>query len=588
MYGEARRRTSGRGTAGSSPVIALSRSVTNGARSRASAAGAHESLPGGTHERDGLGEEHAHRLTQGDRLLVRAARYLDLGQGRRAELDGGVQRQRRELLALGLLHRLRLLLGEFAQATKEILGITAEREAERATTLHPGTLAQRDPVAALDLGDESFDRGDMRGERAREWRGVLAKRALETPSRLTHAVEVVGRCDPRRGADHPLERGGRLPGRVGPPRALARAKLREPRSELLESTARGELHRELAEDDDRGDLAHAIALRDGDERGVEDEPLAGAILAESDQVGAGTRAGLGGEDGRHGPVGRGGGGGALELLAEAHGPSMPAARKREHGPATPAGRAGSTQGERAVHSLALSIAQQARVLFAPLGPTYERTAALLSYGQDPRWRAFLVSRIEAGGGDRILDVATGTGAVARELRSRTGCAVVGLDQSPEMLAVARRRLGADVELVVGEADRLPFADGSFDGLTFTYLLRYVEDPPATLRELARVVRPGGMIAGLEFGVPGGLWRPLWELHVRVGLPAAGALLGHGWRAVGTFLGPSIRGFNERWPATRLLEAWREAGIGDVRLRRLSLGGGVVTWGRRDHGLPSMR
>ena len=164
---------------------------------------------------------------------------------------------------------------------------------------------------------------------------------------------------------------------------------------------------------------------------------------------------------------------------------------------------------------------QARALFAPLGPTYDRYASLLSYGQDPRWRRFLVSRVDIGPGQRALDVATGTGAVARELVRRTGCTVVGLDQSPEMLAEARRRLNGHVELVLGSATSLPFADAEFDGLTFTYLLRYVDDPPATLRELARVVRPGGTIAGLEFGVPSGPWRPLWEVHVRGVLPAAG-------------------------------------------------------------------
>jgi demethylmenaquinone methyltransferase/2-methoxy-6-polyprenyl-1,4-benzoquinol methylase len=135
-------------------------------------------------------------------------------------------------------------------------------------------------------------------------------------------------------------------------------------------------------------------------------------------------------------------------------------------------------------------------------------------------------------------------------------------------------------LVEGDARDLPFEDGQFDALTFTYLLRYVDDPPATLRELARVVRPGGAIAALEFGVPRGLWRPLWEAWTRVGLPVAGRLIGNGWHEVGTFLHPSITGHYRHWPLPRLLGAWREAGIDEVQARPLSLGGGVVTWGRR--------
>src|SRR5262249_11309176 len=149
---------------------------------------------------------------------------------------------------------------------------------------------------------------------------------------------------------------------------------------------------------------------------------------------------------------------------------------------------------------------------------------LLSYGQDPRWRRFLVSRIDAGPGDRVLDVATGTGMVARELVRQKGCTVVGVDQSPEMLAEAQRAKG--VELVEASAEELPFEDGEFDALTFTYLMRYVADPAATLAELARVVRPGGTVAGLEFGLPHGVWRPLWEAHVRVALPAAGLAAGN--------------------------------------------------------------
>ncbi|MDX6469095.1 MAG: demethylmenaquinone methyltransferase / 2-methoxy-6-polyprenyl,4-benzoquinol methylase [Gaiellaceae bacterium] len=229
--------------------------------------------------------------------------------------------------------------------------------------------------------------------------------------------------------------------------------------------------------------------------------------------------------------------------------------------------------------------QHARELFAPLGPTYDRYARLLSFGQDPRWRAYLVSRIPAEA-TRVLDVASGTAAVSIELaRAAPSRTIVGVDQSAEMLAAGRARvqragLAARIELREGRAEVLPFADGEFDALTFTYLLRYVEDPAATLRELARVVRPGGTIAMQEFGVPSGIWRPLWELYVRVGLPLAGAAVSPAWKEVGGFLGPSIRSFYERWPIGTLLELWREAGISDVRCKRLSVGGGIVVWGTR--------
>jgi demethylmenaquinone methyltransferase/2-methoxy-6-polyprenyl-1,4-benzoquinol methylase len=224
--------------------------------------------------------------------------------------------------------------------------------------------------------------------------------------------------------------------------------------------------------------------------------------------------------------------------------------------------------------------RRALELFAPLGPTYERYARLLSLGQDPRWRRFLVSRVEAGPGDEVLDVATGTGAVARELLRQKGCAVVGVDQSPEMLAVAREHLPATVKLVEASAEHLPFEDASFDALTVTYLLRYVDDPGATLAELARVVRAGGTVASLEFAVPAGLWRPLWRAYVGAVLPAAGRIVSPGWHEVGDFLGDSIREFWRRYPLKHQLELWRAAGIEDARYRRLSLGGGIVIWGRR--------
>lgn len=230
--------------------------------------------------------------------------------------------------------------------------------------------------------------------------------------------------------------------------------------------------------------------------------------------------------------------------------------------------------------------QEARQLFAPLGPTYDRYARLLSLGQDPRWRRFLVERIDAGPGDVVLDVATGTGAVALELVRQKGCSVVGVDQSAEMLDEARRRLTLaaatkDVRLVEGRAEELPFENGAFDALTVTYLLRYVDDPAATVAALARVVRSGGTLASLEFGLPpAALWRAAWELYTGVGLPLAGRVIGTGWGEVGGFLRGSIRDFYKRLPLDQQLALWRQAGVEDIRVRRLSLGGGIVIWGRR--------
>jgi demethylmenaquinone methyltransferase/2-methoxy-6-polyprenyl-1,4-benzoquinol methylase len=150
-----------------------------------------------------------------------------------------------------------------------------------------------------------------------------------------------------------------------------------------------------------------------------------------------------------------------------------------------------------------------------------------------------------------------------------------------MLEVARRRLPPDVELVEGDADHLPFDAGSFDALTFTYLLRYVDDPAATLAELARAVRPGGNVAGLEFAVPQNpLARAIWTAYVGWGLPLAGRLVSESWAEVGGFLAASVTSFWHEWPLDRLLIAWRAAGIEAVSYRLLSFGGGIVIWGRR--------
>ena len=226
-------------------------------------------------------------------------------------------------------------------------------------------------------------------------------------------------------------------------------------------------------------------------------------------------------------------------------------------------------------------------LFSGLPRRYDLAGALLSFGQDPRWRRAMVRTIEARPGDRVLDVATGTGMVAEALVRRYGCSVVGLDQSPEMLAGARAKLDADpelavrIELVRGEAEALPFPDGAFDHLTYTYLLRYVADAGGTLRELVRVVKPGGRIASLEFMLPPNpVARSLWNLYTRTVMPPLGRLISPDWQEVGRFLGPSITELYERLPLEQQLELWSAAGIERRQARVMSFGGGVVIWGTR--------
>jgi demethylmenaquinone methyltransferase / 2-methoxy-6-polyprenyl-1,4-benzoquinol methylase len=218
----------------------------------------------------------------------------------------------------------------------------------------------------------------------------------------------------------------------------------------------------------------------------------------------------------------------------------------------------------------------ARELFAPIAEDYEIWSRALSFGQDPRWRRAMVDRIGLPPGSKVLDVAAGTGQVTRLLEEK-GYGVVALDQSPEMLAQA---LGRGSTVVNGRAEGLPFRDQTFDGLTFTYLLRYVEDPAACMAELTRVVRPGGRIAMVEFGRPRGFWGPWWYAFTRVGLPLAGVLIAPGWSRVGVFLGRSIDDFHDRYPMPELTLLWERAGLGEVRFSLPSLGGGLIMWGTR--------
>jgi demethylmenaquinone methyltransferase / 2-methoxy-6-polyprenyl-1,4-benzoquinol methylase len=244
-----------------------------------------------------------------------------------------------------------------------------------------------------------------------------------------------------------------------------------------------------------------------------------------------------------------------------------------------------------------------RELFTPLPSQYDRLAEVLSFGQNGQWRREMVSRIvaghtpggvyEAGGAQqrRVLDVASGTAGVAIALaRGLPDATIVGVDLTEAMLRTGRANLDAahtngQVQLVTGRAEELPFPDASFDALTFTYLLRYVDDPQATLSELARVMKPGATMASLEFCVPpSAWWRWWWTGYTRMVLPVAGlATGGPAWWRVGRFLGPSISGHYRRYPVDWTVKAWESAGFENVGTRVMSLGGGLVMWGTRGDG-----
>ena len=226
-------------------------------------------------------------------------------------------------------------------------------------------------------------------------------------------------------------------------------------------------------------------------------------------------------------------------------------------------------------------------LFRRLPLRYDLLAEVLSFGQNGRWRAELLEHIAAGDPNEVLDVATGTAGVAIAIARRTNARVTGIDVSGDMLAIGRRRVEAAgfasrIGLETARAEELPFGGGAFDAISYTYVLRYVADPAATIAELARVLRPGGVMAGLDFFVPPNpIWRAAWWLYTRAKLPVAGFVLGgRAWWDVGRFLGPNITGHYRRWPLQRLIEAWENAGMVGVEYRVMSLGGAIVIWGTK--------
>ena len=238
--------------------------------------------------------------------------------------------------------------------------------------------------------------------------------------------------------------------------------------------------------------------------------------------------------------------------------------------------------------------RQARTLFNGIAERYDLLAELLSFWQNRRWRRFLVSRLEVMPGQRVLDLCTGTAGVAIQIAKRYDAQVIGVDLSQSMLRqghrnVQQQKVGHLVTLVQGRAEKLNYPDGYFDAVAFTYLLRYVEDAAATVAEVVRVLKPGGRLVSLDFAVPSlAIARGPWLLYTRAVLPLVTRAISPGWAEVGRFLGPSIANFYAGTSIQRLHQIWTGSGIGNVRSRRMSLGGGLVMWGDRGGEWPARK
>jgi demethylmenaquinone methyltransferase / 2-methoxy-6-polyprenyl-1,4-benzoquinol methylase len=209
--------------------------------------------------------------------------------------------------------------------------------------------------------------------------------------------------------------------------------------------------------------------------------------------------------------------------------------------------------------------ESVRGMFDRIAPVYDAMNHVMTAGLDRRWRKLAAEEV-VWPGDRVLDSCCGTGdlAVAAE---RRGGRVVGLDFSEKMLERARRKSGA-IEWVQGDALALPFGDGEFDAATVGFGVRNLADLEGGLRELARVLRPGGKAAILEITRPRGILKPFFRLWFDGVVPVLGRVLPGG--EAYTYLPASVRRFPGPDDLSALLEA---AGFEDVRYRML--GGGIV-------------
>jgi demethylmenaquinone methyltransferase / 2-methoxy-6-polyprenyl-1,4-benzoquinol methylase len=206
-----------------------------------------------------------------------------------------------------------------------------------------------------------------------------------------------------------------------------------------------------------------------------------------------------------------------------------------------------------------------RTMFDRIAPVYDAMNRVMTAGLDVRWRRLAAAAVVRKG-DSVLDAACGTGDLAIADAKAGAGHVTGLDFSEQMLARARRK--APLEWVQGDMLALPFDDATFDAATVGFGVRNVADLELALRELRRVLRPGGRLAILEITQPRGAMKPFYSLWFDSIVPLLGKVLPGG--SAYTYLPASVKRFPS---AEKLAELLRACGFGDVRFRLL--GGSIV-------------
>jgi demethylmenaquinone methyltransferase/2-methoxy-6-polyprenyl-1,4-benzoquinol methylase len=218
-------------------------------------------------------------------------------------------------------------------------------------------------------------------------------------------------------------------------------------------------------------------------------------------------------------------------------------------------------------------------LFAAIAPRYDLINDLQSFGWHRLWKRRLLALANGRPGERALDLCCGTGDVALAF-ARAGLEVVGLDFSEPMLAVALERfkaesakfkVGAPVQFLRGDAQHIPFPDSSFDVVTISYGLRNLADWETGLREMRRVVRPGGRLLVLDFGKPdNALWHALYFTYLRYFVPVMGRIFFHDADTHGYILESLLHYAGQRGVAAKMQE------LGLVQTQVINLMGGVMS------------